>query len=326
MALKKRLSKSNIDKHNPNSHQPDIMILPRYDEDGRHHIALVQPGSWGDNIISTLMFKPLAAKYPNLMLDVYTSTLYGNAFRNNPYVNNIYEFEAHSKNTALHLLHTIPKHLEDRGYHHIFRPHPMLNPDKWTSTKYGHFGDHFMCAWMRALEDYNVPYGPELETIMVLENKEVWKVNGFLSSIELGSKTYNLMEVGAESGQTFSDHNWMIAIAGVVCGKGEALFVSSRECGPAIEQIIRKYPGLCFHVGCLSIRESAELFNRCKRFFSISSGLSNACNTSWCKKDIEWYEVVNSPAINSAPIRKEGKTFWYENDLGKFIQMLRTKV
>jgi hypothetical protein len=64
------------------------------------------------------------------------------------------------------------------------------------------------------------------------------------------------------------------------------------------------------------------LYNRCTAFFSVSSGLSNACNTSHCRKDIKWIETVNSPSVTSAPLRTENKMFWYDNDVDRYIKML----
>jgi hypothetical protein len=51
--------------------------------------------------------------------------------------------------------------------------------------------------------------------------------------------------------------------------------------------------------------------------------LSNACNTNWGRKDVTWIETTNSPAATSAPIRREDKIFWHENNIDSFINMLR---
>lgn len=299
-------------------------ISPLNKVEGRKYVALVQPGSWGDNIISTMMFKPLWAKFPDLQLDVYTSTLYQSAFHNNRYISNLKTYEAHTKDQALHLLKVIPDLIKNAGYDIVYVPHPMINGDKWTSIKSGSLGTSFMCAWVRAMEDTNVDYTLPLETILELTEAEVNRSRSFMNSIRRGNKV-NLIEAAGESGQTFIDGKWVIAIAEYLCGKGETVLVSRRDEGPDTLQLKARHGDLFHFVGGYSIRECADIFNYCDRFFSCSSGLSNACNTNWCKKDIEWIEIVNSDAISSAPIRSTGKQFWMRNDLPAFMDMLRSK-
>jgi hypothetical protein len=100
--------------------------LPAYTaKEKRTKIALIQTGCWGDNINSTLMFGPLRQRYPDCVIDVYTSTYYANAFYNNPYIDNIIKYVSTDKQTSLHLTVTIPDAIKHRGYDKIFAPHPM---------------------------------------------------------------------------------------------------------------------------------------------------------------------------------------------------------
>jgi hypothetical protein len=126
----------------------------------------------------------------------------------------------------------------------------------------------------------------------------------------------NIMEIHGESDQTFWDHNWTKQVVRKLCSRGEMVFISHRV---GVPELANQFPELCYNVNILSIRECAELFNRCNKFFSVSSGLSNACNTNWCRKDIEWVEVVNDSIVTSAPIRTDGKVFWHDRDLAKFL-------
>lgn len=286
-------------------------------------IAIIQPGSWGDNINSTLMLKPLKAHWPDSVIDVYTSTLYAGAFHNNPHITNIVKYKAEQKNEALHLVHVIPTDLKGKGYTRIFNPHPMINPDKWTSLK-SNAGTNIICAWIRALEDLDIPYKMPLQTILRLTKEEIQNVNNWLRQVDNMNNHRNiLMEVHGESGQSFWNDNWTMRVCKHLLNGKTHLFISRRHNGSDIKELQGHAPGKVHFVGHFSIRECAELFNKCQCFFSISSGLSNACNTNWCKDEITWIETINSEAVSSAPIRKEGKTFWYENDLDKFIGMLK---
>lgn len=300
--------------------------LPNYTtEEKRTKIALVQTGSWGDNINSTLMFQPLKTHFPDCIIDVYTSSYYANAFYNNPLINHVIKHVATDKQSALHLTTTIPPTIEKRGYDHIFAPHPMFNPSNWTSIKHPELGTNLICAWIRALEHANIPYKLPLETLLRLTKAEIRRVAAFCKKIKNMKRMRNiLMEVHGESGQTFWDHHWTIDIGKYLLSKENTnLFISRRHNSDDVKELRKIAPDRVFFVGDLNLRECAELFNRCQIFFSVSSGLSNACNTNWCKKDITWIETTNSESATSAPIRKEGKIFWYKNDRKIFLEMLQ---
>lgn len=306
-----------IQKRKPAISMSSQEPIPFYPPGPPYKIALLQPGSYGDNVNSTLMLKPLKAKWPDCIIDVFTSTLYASAFYNNPLINKIHETPANTKQNALHQLHTTLPLIENRGYDKIFRPHPMLNPDKWTSAR-NDLGTNLIYAWVRALEDADVPYTLPLETILHLTPQEISRVDQFCAGIDMG-KRKNIMEIHGESGQTYWNDAWTKAAIDKLCSRGEIVFVSHKI---GVPELAVKYPGLCINANVLSIRECAELFNRCDKFFSVSSGLSNTCNTNWCKKDIEWIEVINSEVVSSAPIRTDRKKFWYDNDINRFIDTL----
>ncbi len=299
------------------------VTIPHYNgNEGYTKIALIQPASWGDNINSTLMFKPIKDHYgPNMVLDVYTANSYASAFVNNPYVNRLIEFSAPTKEKALDLLNTIPPLVQGKGYDKVFCPHPMINGDKWTSIKYGELGTNLINAWVRALEEANIPFSLPLETILVLTPNEIANVNNFCSQANMHSRNI-LMEVEGLSGQTFWNHHWTERVGKHLLRGDTNLFLSRRVSGQDVAALERHAPGRIYFVGGLTIRECAELFNRCDIFFSVSSGLSNACNTNWCKKNGKWIETVNSDAVSSAPIRNEGKIFWTDNNLDHFMDML----
>jgi hypothetical protein len=298
------------------------VTIPHYNGDeGYTKIALIQPASWGDNINSTLMFKPLKDHYGSMVLDVYTAESYASAFFNNPYINRLIEFPAPTKEKALDLLNVIPPLVQGKGYDKIFCPHPMINGDKWTSIRHSELGTNLINAWVRALEEADIAFTLPLETILVLTPNEVANVDNFCSRVNMNSRNI-LMEVEGLSGQTYWNHHWTERVGKYLLRGDTNLFLSRRTSGSDVAALEQYAPGRIHFVGGLSIRECAELFNRCDIFFSVSSGLSNACNTNWCKKDGKWIETVNSDAVSSALIRREGKIFWTDNNLDHFMDML----
>lgn len=298
--------------------------LPNYKNDGKTRIAVIQTGSWGDNINSTLMFIPLKNKYKNCVLDVHTSTMYGSAFDNNPYIDNIYRYEAHSKRDALHLTTMIPDHIKNCNYDIIVAPHPMFNQQHWTSIKNTHLGTNLVCAWIRALENLEVDYDLPLETVLRLTDQEVERARNLINRIPKREKNI-LMEIHGESGQSHWTPEWTIRVGKYLLQRDYNLLISRVSDGPDIDQLRQVSKSKVHFIGELSLRECAEVFNHCDAFLSISSGLSNACNTNWCKKTGMWFESTNSPAASSNVIRSENKNFWHYNNLDGYISLLHDK-
>lgn len=319
--------KQAVIKHTKHTAKKATMLsLPSYTPSPQKKIAIIQTGSYGDNINSTLMLKPLKQAYPDCIIDVHTSTLFGSAFHNNPYITNVFQHHADTKDSALHLTLTIPEQLVGRGYDMTFAPHPMFNHGNWNSIKHPELGDNLICAWIRALEHADIPYEWPLETVLRLTNDEIVKVTTMRNSIPHMHSCRNiLMEVQGESGQSFWTPQWTMEVAKHLLNGSTNLFISRRNDSNDVQELKRHAPDHVFFVGGLTLRECAELFNHCQAFFSVSSGLSNVCNTNWCKKDIKWFEVINSPVVTSAPIRSDGKTFWLENNLDAFINMLKSQ-
>jgi hypothetical protein len=308
--------------------QAGVDKLPIYTaEEKRPKFALIQTGSWGDNINSTLMFEPISNHHKGCIIDVYTSTYYASAFYNNPFVDRIIQYPAIDKQAALHLTLVIPDHIKNSGYDHIFAPHPMFNHGCWCSSRHPGLGENLIYAWVHALERVGIECPMPPQSILRLTEAEIQKVSAFCGRIpEIESKRNVLMECHGESGQTFWDPNWTVAVGLHLVRRPDTnLFISRRHSSSDVDRIKQEAPNRVFFVGDLSLRECAELFNRCQIFMSVSSGLSNACNTNWCTNDITWIETVNSQVVTSAPIRSEGKIFWHENNLQKFIQMLEER-
>jgi ADP-heptose:LPS heptosyltransferase len=302
-----------------------MQVLKYTEQQPEKKIAIIQTGCWGDNINSTLMLKPLREAFETSIIDVYTSTTYSSAFDNNPYIDNIIQYQSHDKNNALHLSISIPPFLKDSGYDIVFSPHPMFNPEYWTSLKHPDLGHNLIYAWVRALENADIKYELPLETILRLRDDEIKNVREYIRSVESFSNRRNiLMEVQGESGQTHWGPQWTHATVKYLLKEPNTnIFISRKNSGNDVDELKSLSPGNVHFVGHLSIRECAELFNHCDAFLSVSSGLSNACNTNWCRKDIKWFEAINSYSVSSAPIRSTGKAFWCDNNLDGYLNLLR---
>lgn len=300
--------------------------IPRYEiDDEVKRIALVAPGCWGDNINQTFQLKAVKDKYPNCTIDVHSSDRYAAAFYNNDYVDNIIEYESKCKNSALHLIHTIPPLLKDSNYSIILSRHPMIYKT-WSAPKHPELGENLILVWAAQLDEIGIDYAVPLQTTMRLTQEEIAGAENFISRItNLNTSRNILMEVHAESGQTFWNDNWTRRVCEYFLQDASTnIFISRRELSKEILELNEKFGGRVYFVGTLSIRQCAHIFNYCQIFQSISSGLSNACNTSWCKKDITWLEVINSHAVSSAPMRKEGKHFWLKNNLDEYLDYLKS--
>lgn len=289
-------------------------------------IAFIQLGSFGDCINSTLMILPIRKHFGQCTIDVHTTTFYQSAFANNPYVDKITAHEARSKSQSFDLYNVVPKKVEAMGYDEVFSPAPILHPARRNSLKHPEFGENLITTFMRYLEDRNIHYDWPVQTILRLTFDEIRNVSRWISDnkIQMIGRRSILMEVEGESGQTFWDPNWTLATARhLMASPSTNLFISRREKTGEIALLCREFPGRVWWAGDLTVRECAELYNRCSTFMSVSSGLSNACNTNYCRTDKQWVETVNSPTVTSAPVRSSGKIFWYERDLARFLEMLR---
>jgi ADP-heptose:LPS heptosyltransferase len=286
-------------------------------------IAIIQPGCFGDNINSTLMLKPMRERYHEAIIDVHTTTLYASAFANNPLIDNAVTYPASQKNEALNFVHIIPDKIKAKGYDLVVNPHPMINPDKWASLTQD-FGTNLICAWVRCLEDNGFRVPAKLDTILELTDAEKRRATELFARCS-NSKRNVLMEVGHESGQSFWGPDWTTRVGAHLLNGDTTIFMSRKNDGHDIAQLRSRHPGKVHFVGDLTVRECAALYDHCTHFFGVSSGLTNACNTSGRKADVQWFEVINSSVVSSAPVRSDGKVFWYENDVRAFIDMLKSR-
>lgn len=281
-------------------------------------IAIVQGGAWGDNINSTLMLKPIRNKYSDAIIDIHTSTRYQSAFENNPYINNVIKHTTYDKNSSIDIARTVPSTISSE-YDIVIASHPMFRPGQWNSVKNPQLGENLILSWVRTLEQLNIEYD-QIQTTLRLTQQEIRVADNFVTNLNNSNKNI-LMEIHGESGQTFWDHRWTMAVGEYLCKKGYNVMISNLSYRDDIKYLTDKYHNAKW-VGQFTLRHCAQIFNHCYCFISVSSGLSNACNTDWCKKDIKWFEIVNSLTCSSCVLRSDGKVFWHENDYNKLIQKM----
>jgi ADP-heptose:LPS heptosyltransferase len=302
-------------------------------------IAHIQLASYGDCLNSTLMFEPikkhfetpvLLALHRRCAIEVHTTAPYESAFYNNPYVNRIISHNyqgrpATTKEECFALYSVVPDLVRKQGYDQVFLPAPILLPTKRNSLKHPELGNNIICAFMRYLEDCNIEYDWPVKTILRLTKDEINKVNNWIltKKIMLDNHQNVLIEIHGESGQTFWNHHWTLAVVRYLARKQYTnIFISNKTKTAEVSQLEKETNYKAKWVGELTLRECAELYNRCSAFISVSSGLSNICNTDYCRKDLKWFEVVNSNTVTSAPLRIDDKIFWYKNDINAFTQIL----
>jgi ADP-heptose:LPS heptosyltransferase len=286
-------------------------------------IAFVQLASFGDLINSTLMFQPIKAKWPDCRLEVHTTTFYGSAYDHNPHIDDLIKHPCHSKDLAFSLYDTIPHQLH--GYDKVMVPAPILRPDRRNSLRHPEYGPNLWCTFLRALEEEAIDYPWPPVSVLRLADVEVQRAR---AAAAMGTgKRCILMEVEGLSGQTYWNDHWTDRVGEHLLNKSETcLFISKQTPTTAIRrlQAPRGNGSQAVFVGHLSLREGAELHNHCQAFLSVSSGLCNACNTDWCRRDTLWVEAINSPTVSSVVFRPMHKHFWYENNLDGYLKLLRS--
>lgn len=300
---------------------PQQMITKAQQIPDNPNIAIIQTASWGDNINSTLMLQPIKTKWPNCKIDVFTSNRYASAFHHNPHISNLYEEPVQNKTEAMTSAIKWGQKINPAQYPLIINAHPFYNPEKRNSLQHPHLGDNLILSWVRALEEAGIEYTMPLKTELCFNQNEIDKANQFLS--QMPNKPKVLMEIYGESGQSFWDHNWTIAVTELLASKGYCVIHSRCHDGPDLHQLRQRFTDVYF-AGSLSIRECAALYEKCDMFFCISSGLMNACNAS--TRRIPWFEVINSYMVSSTPLSKENKNVWMENNITNFINFLKEKV
>jgi hypothetical protein len=282
-------------------------------------VAFVSLGSFGDCVNSTMMFKPLREKWPDMQLDVHTTTLYASAYEGNPRIDNLIKHNAESKDRAFSLYDVIPKNLV--GYDKVIVPAAIIRPGRWKSDKHPELGYNLWCTFLGVLEELGVEYEWPLKTELYLTDAEKLRAYMFFADNIGDGRRAVLMETSGESGQTFFNDNWTSKVGNFFLDKGLSLILSRKEPTGAMNELFKRGA----HNACgLTLRECSWLFNYCDTFISVSSGLCNACCTDGRKTDGNWFEVTNSNSVSSQVLYTGGRVFWYQDNSDAFVEMLKS--
>jgi ADP-heptose:LPS heptosyltransferase len=291
-------------------------------------VAMMMFGSFGDCVNSTLMLEPIRSHFGDKLaaLDLFTSHKYRPAFEQNPAINTLVEFPADTKDQAFALYNTVPQQVATMGYDLVLDPAPIRTqpPSQRTSLKHPELGENLIYSFVRALEKAGIPCPFPLRTHLHLTPLE--RRRGAALGGAYKGKRRVLMEMHGESGQTFWNASWTLSVGRrLMADSNTVVFLSNLSWTPEIKQLQAEFPTQCVWVGSLTIRECAELFDHCEMFFSVSSGLANACNTDGRKRDGVWVEVCNDSTVTTAPIYSQGRTYWHTNNLDGFLAHLASQ-
>lgn len=283
-------------------------------------IAIIQPGCFGDNVNSTLMFKPIKDKYPTSEIDIFTAERYHQPFLLNPYINNIIKLPSKNKNDALNLIYTIAP----SNYDLIIKSHPLINKT-WSSHKHPELGENLILSWVNWLERHDINYDYPLKTDLILSEEEEKTAKEFLDKHihPQDKKGIILIEAEGESGQSFWDWRWTEKVTNTLHQMGYVVLINNVKEASVAQQLQLNHKNRTTWVGNLSLRTVTSIYDHCDCFISVSSGLSNACNTQQRSTKPKWIEVVNSLACSSNVVGSKEKLFWLENNLEKFINKIK---
>lgn len=283
-------------------------------------IAIIQTGCWGDNVNSTLMFAPIRKKYPNSIIDIFTADRYHSPFLKNPYINEIIKLPSANKNDALNLMHTV----RPENYDLVIRNHPMLNKN-WSSHLNPGLGENLILSWVNWLEANNVPYEIPLTTDLILSDVEKQAPIDFIQQhVSKDRKGIILVEAETESGQSFWNAQWTDTVARKLHAMGYIVLINSMREASIAQNLQACTGNRIIWMGGFTLRTMAAFYDHSDVFISVSSGLSNACNTQQRKIIPHWLEVVNSLTCSSNVIRSTDKTFWHDNNITHFCDHLTT--
>lgn len=282
-------------------------------------IAIVQTGCYGDNVNSTLLIKPLKNKYPDSIIDIYTVERYADPYKNNPNINQIFTTQINEKNEALNAINTI----KTAGYDITIRNHPLFNKN-WSSHKHPELNENIILSWVNWLEANDIDYEYPIKTELHLTDQEKEEAQNFYNNLNRNRKGVVLIEAESESRQSFWDANWTDQITKHLVNLGYIVLINSIREQNLAKELERYNANKIKWVGDHSIRTCAGIYDHCDVFISVSSGLSNACNTNQrTHNNKKWIEVVNSLVCSSKAVGPtDHKTFWHNNNLNEFTQYL----
>lgn len=287
--------------------------------------AVVVMASWGDVVISTLVVRAIKEQRKDVHVTFYTSSACKGAVFNNPKIDKLEVIPA-NKAQAWGLQDKIINKARQK-HQLVITPWAGFTPQhEWVPIDMPGTPHNFMWAYVRVAQLHGlvVPIPPTLYLYPTETEQE--RAKKFVESLVQRKRTV-MMEIQAESAQSFWNPKWTRRIIPEIIKTygGDVTILISRGGGepPEVTELKKKFKGQIYLLNEYSLREVSVIFNSCDVFVGLSSGTSNACHTHLCKKDIQWFEAINDRKWCSAPLRKEGKHFFFRNDPEGFAKLLR---
>ena len=211
--------------------------------------------------------------------------------------------------------------INPKGYDLIVRNHPMYNKN-WSSKLHPELGENLILSWVNWMEENNIEYEYPLKTDLFLAEEETRAPTEFIEKLPKDRKGIILIEAESESGQSFWNGQWTDVIAKKLHTMGYIVLINSVKEAPLAKNLQTTTGNRVIWMGDYTLRTMAAFYDHSDAFISVSSGLSNACNTQQRKIIPTWIEVVNSLTCSSNVIRSTGKTFWHDNNLQNFCDFI----
>jgi hypothetical protein len=239
----------------------------------------------GDILLCTPIARQLKDSDPCCFVTWYTSERYAFVLDVNPYIDEVIALPA-SDPVLLDSL--MPSLQSERAWTRFFTPAPYLN--------YSAAGPTIVAAGITLLDlvrdaaalKWSVPFMP----VFNLTPDEVDAARSYRNTLPLDGPLV-IVESEFNSNQT----NWSVEharkVIEVLKGWNPILVFTSKNRPDYLDDLLESYPRIYW---CnVPFRLNAELFNLCRGFIGVSSGISTLTYSSWCRADIPRIEVSRGP-------------------------------
>ncbi len=236
-------------------------------------ILLVQLGSNGDCLFVTTLARQIKEiDYPGCHLTWMIASSYKQVIENNPYVDEIFEIDAPTREAMIEQRSKIPELINEAGqrrkYHEVFVTDFSHNVQNW-------YGTTRSCLF----RNYPKRIVTDIRPDIFLTESEISNVRNFCTLKDIRQDTLNiLMESSPQSGQSRMTTETALEMAKELIKK----FSNLRIVISTKEGIPEEHP--CIIDGSvLTWKENAELINHCNLLVGCSSGISWLGTSRYCK-------------------------------------------
>ncbi len=294
------------------------------------NVAIIQLVSYGDVLLSTCVTDAIKKHRPDWRITFVTSSICGDAIRNNPSIDEIKIIQVKNKQEAFDNWGHITDKIKSQFDRVIIPWAGILQPSDWRLIN-NHLGaNNFMWAYPRMVQSLGMPYSGKIKTFLYPTPDEYSKVRSFLNSLDRVQHKMIMMEIAGDSGQTHWNITWTEAAIKLLISIYPKMHLFISHGGPEpqhlseLRKIYNKKKQHIHYMNNMSLREMSILYNDCDIMFSVSSGTANACMTHLCKKNIRWFELVNAAHWDSFPMwHDQNKFIFYKNQPDTYFAQVK---